>query len=184
ALKAGREIGYPLAASVVSPDIIHKSDAGGVVLHIDDEAELGRAYGRIFSEVGRNAPQAHIEGIFIQEMVSEGAELILGAQYNEQLGHLLMFGLGGKYVEILKDVSFRLAPITRQDAEEMIKEVKAYEMLKGFRDIPAADLDALIEGLLRLSQLVTDFPEIREIDLNPVFARKDGAVVVDARILL
>ncbi|MCB9297221.1 MAG: acetate--CoA ligase family protein [Lewinellaceae bacterium] len=184
ALKAGREIGYPLAASVVSPDIIHKSDAGGVVLHIDDEAELGRAYGRIFSEVGRNAPQAHIEGIFIQEMVSEGAELILGAQYNEQLGHLLMFGLGGKYVEILKDVSFRLAPITRQDAEEMIKEVKAYEMLKGFRDIPAADLDALIESLLRLSQLVTDFPEIREIDLNPVFARKDGAVVVDARILL
>lgn len=184
ALKAGREIGYPLAASVVSPDIIHKSDTGGVVLHIDDDAELSRAYGRIFSEVGRNAPQAHIEGIFIQEMVSEGAELILGAQYNEQLGHLLMFGLGGKYVEILKDVSFRLAPITRQDAEEMIKEVKAYEMLKGFRDIPAADLDALIEGLLRLSQLVTDFPEIREIDLNPVFARKDGAVVVDARILL
>ncbi|MCB9350117.1 MAG: acetate--CoA ligase family protein [Lewinellaceae bacterium] len=112
------------------------------------------------------------------------AELIFGAQYNEHLGHLLMFGMGGKYVEVIKDVTFRLAPLTREDAEEMIKEVKAYEMLKGFRDIPAADLEALAEGLLRLSQLVTDFPEIQEIDLNPVFAQKDRIVVVDARMLL
>ena len=184
ALKAGREIGYPLAASVVSPDIIHKSDTGGVILDIDDEAELAKTYDRIMAQVAQKVPGAHIEGVFVQEMVTEGAELIFGAQYNEHLGHLLMFGLGGKYVEVIKDVTFRLAPLTREDAEEMIKEVKAYEMLKGFRDIPAADLEALAEGLLRLSQLVTDFPEIQEIDLNPVFAQKDGIVVVDARMLL
>lgn len=184
ALQAGRAIGFPLAASVVSPQVIHKSDSGGVILDIDEEQELARAYDRILSVVPEKVPGAHIEGVFIQELVTEGAELIFGAQHNEQMGHLLMFGLGGKYVEVLKDVSFRLAPITRQDAEEMIREVKVYKMLKGFRDLPAADMEALIEGLLRLSQLVTDFPEIKEIDLNPVFARKDGVKVVDARILL
>lgn len=184
ALEAGRKIGYPLAASVVSPDIIHKSETGGVILDIDDEEEMGKAYDRIRKHVADKKPDANIEGVFIQEMITEGAELIFGVQHNEQMGHLLMFGLGGKYVEILKDVTFRLAPITREDAEEMIREVKAYEMLKGFRDIPAADLDVLVDGLLRLSQLVTDFPEIREIDLNPVFAQKDRIVVVDARILL
>lgn len=184
ALQAGREIGFPLAASVVSPDVIHKSDAGGVILDIDDEQELGRAYDRIFSVVPEKVPGAHIEGVFIQELITEGAELIFGAQHNEQLGRLIMFGLGGKYVEVLKDVSFRLAPITREDAREMIREVKVFKMLKGFRDIPAADMEALLDGLLRLSQLVTDFPEIKEIDLNPVFARKDGIKVVDARILL
>ncbi|MCB0589162.1 MAG: acetate--CoA ligase family protein [Phaeodactylibacter sp.] len=184
ALEAGRSIGYPLAASVVSPDVIHKSDTGGVILDIDDERELARAYDRILSIVPERVPGARIEGVFIQELVTEGAELIFGAQHNEQLGHLLMFGLGGKYVEVLKDVSFRLAPISREDAAEMIREVKVFEMLKGFRDIPAADMEAVIEGLLRLSQLVTDFPEIREIDLNPVFAGRHGIKVVDARILL
>lgn len=184
ALVAGRQIGYPLAASVVSPDIIHKSETGGVALDIDDDEELAKAYDRILKQVADKKPDAEIEGVFLQEMITEGAELIFGVQYSEHMGHLLMFGLGGKYVEILKDVSFRLAPITREDAKEMIREVKAYEMITGFRDIPAADQEALENCLLRLSQLVTDFPEIREIDLNPVFARKDGAVVVDARILL
>ena len=184
ALEAGAEIGFPLAISVVSPDIIHKSDAGGVILDIDNEEELANSYDRIITQVTNKKPGAHIEGVFVQELVTEGAELIFGVRYNEHQGHLIMFGLGGKYVEIIKDVSFRLAPITREDAQEMIQEVKAYKLLKGFRDIPAADMEAIVEGLLRLSQLVTDFPEIQEIDLNPVFAQKNGIVVVDARILL
>jgi len=184
AREAGRKIGYPLAASVVSSEITHKSGKGGVILNIRNDKELDRSYEQIMRNVGTNEPEANISGILLQEMMTEGAEMILGAQFNEQYGHLLMFGLGGIYVEILKDVAFRLVPINRYDAEEMIKGTKAYEILTGFRGKPPANIDRLSDSLLRLSQLVKDFPGIKEIDLNPVFATKKDAKVADVRIIL
>lgn len=186
ALKTAGEVGYPLAMKISSPQASHKSDVGGVVLDITDAAGVERAYGEIVQNVRRKLPEAIIEGVFLQRMVPEGKETILGAKYDDHFGHVLMYGMGGIYVELFQDVSFRLAPLTLEDVREMVSEVRFSTILKGVRGEKPSDVPALIEVLLRLSRLVTDFPEIRALDLNPIKVMEEGqgCIVVDARMIL
>ncbi len=184
AIEAAMGVGLPVVLKVASPDILHKSDVGGVKLGLNSPEEVGKAFEGMLEKVRKRMPDAHIQGAFVQEMVRGGKEVILGAVKDPQFGPLLMFGLGGIYVEVLRDVSFRVAPITAIEAWEMIKETKAYSVLKGARGEPPMDIEAVVEGLQRLSQLVIDFPEIVEIDINPLTVLPKGAVAIDARITL
>lgn len=184
AVKYAEEIGYPVVLKIVSPDIIHKSDAGGVKVNLKSKEEVEKAFYEIHENVRKYKSNAEIKGILVQEFAPEGREVIVGMAKDPQFGPALMFGLGGIFVEVLKDVSFRVAPITRYDAEEMIKEIKAYPILQGIRGQPPADINALIDILLKVSDLVIDHPEIDQLDLNPIFAYPKGAKAVDARIIL
>ena len=184
AVKYATEIGYPVVLKIVSPDVIHKSDAGGVIINVKTPAEVNTAYEKILNNVKNYNPAAKIVGILVQEMVPQGTEVIVGAVKDPQFGPTVMFGLGGIFVEVLKDVSFRIAPLSIDDAKEMITQLKAYPLLKGFRNTPPADIDALVNILRSISQLVSDHTEIKELDLNPVMAYPKGVKVVDARIIL
>jgi len=178
------EIGYPVVLKIVSPDVIHKSDAGGVVINLKTAQDVQNAYRKILENVKKYKADAKIVGILVQEMAPQSTETIVGAIKDPQFGQTLMFGLGGIFVELLKDVNFRVAPITADDAKEMITQLKAYPLLKGFRNSPPADINALVDILLNTSKLVMDNPEIKELDLNPVLAYQSGAKTVDARIIL
>ena len=184
AAKYADEIGYPVVLKIVSPDIIHKSDAGGVMVNLKNPAEVIDAYKKILENVKKYKPDAKIVGVLVQEMAPQSTEVIVGAIKDPQFGQTVMFGLGGIFVEILKDVNFRIAPLTADDAKEMITELKAYPLLKGYRNTPPADIDALVGILCSTSRLVMDNPEIKELDLNPVMAYQKGAKTVDARIIL
>ena len=184
ALRFADEIGYPVVLKVVSPQVIHKSDVGGVVTQLEDPREVKDAYQRILTNVEKNKPDAEIMGVLVEEMAPPSIEVIVGATRNPQFGPVLMFGLGGILVEIIRDVSFRVAPINSSDALEMITELKAYSVLKGYRNQPPADINAMVEILLKVSKLVVERPEIREVDLNPIFVYEKGAKVVDARVSL
>jgi len=184
AVALAREIGFPVVLKIVSPQIIHKSDIGGVKLGLENPAQVGRAYDAIMASVSEREPKARIEGIAVQKMARPGAEVIIGMSKDVQFGPVLMFGLGGVFVEVLKDVSFRIVPISRRDARQMIEEIRGYPVLKGYRGSEAADLAALEDMLLKLSSLVERTPEIKEVDLNPIVAYADGAVAADARIIL
>jgi len=183
AVAISREIGFPLVLKIAS-DIIHKTDAGGVKVGLKSIGEVKKAYADIMASVRQKYPQAKIEGVSVQTMAKPGIEIIIGMYKDDQFGPVIMFGLGGIFVEVLKDVSFRLIPIVKRDAEEMIKEIKGYALLNGYRGQEPASLPALVDVLLKVSTLVERTPEIKEIDLNPVFAYKDSAVAVDARIVL
>ena len=178
------ELGYPVALKVVSDTITHKTDVGGVELGVADEAALRDACQRIHERVTAAAPNADVQGVSVQPMAEAGAEVILGITQDQQFGPVLMFGLGGVFVEVLKDVAFRIVPLEPRDASEMVREIQGFPVLEGFRGTPAANLDAIESMLLQLSEFAEANPEIAELDLNPVFARPDGAVAVDARILL
>jgi len=184
AVKFADEIGYPIVLKIVSPDIIHKSDVGGVVVDLKDAKDVRNAYNQILKNVEKHDAKARIVGMLIQEMAPSSTEVIVGAIKDPQFGPTVMFGLGGIFVEVLKDVTFRIAPITEDDACEMISEVKAYPLLKGYRNMPPADTEAIAEILLDTSRLVTDHSEIKELDLNPIMVYKKGAITVDARIIL
>jgi acyl-CoA synthetase (NDP forming) len=184
AVKFAEKIGYPVVMKVVSPDILHKSDIGGVVLNLRSKEDVKLGYQKIFANVKSHKPEAKVAGVLIEEMAPPSTEVIIGAIKDPQFGSTLMFGLGGIFVEILKDVSFRIAPISEYDAREMISELKAYPILKGYRGQPPADVDAIIKILLNVSRLVTDHQEIKELDLNPVKVYEKGAKTVDARIIL
>lgn len=184
AILAAKKINYPVAIKIVSHDIIHKIDVGGVILNIENEGKLELAYNDLIANVTAHKPNAIVDGVIVQEVLTGGMETIIGVKYDNSFGHIIMFGLGGTYVEIFKDVKFRAAPITIYDADEMIKGIKSFKMLSGYRGKPAKDIEALKDILLRISQLITDFPIISEIDLNPVFAFSKGAKVADARIIL
>jgi acetyl coenzyme A synthetase (ADP forming)-like protein len=186
ALDTAEEIGYPVVLKIASPQIIHKFDFGGVKLNLQNRAEVKKAYQEILANVRRKVPKAHITGVIIEEMAQEGKEVILGMNRDPQFGPILMFGLGGIYVEALEDVTFRLAPIRELTADMMISKTKTYKLLTGFRGEPAYDTEAIADCLKRLSQLVTDFEEIKEMDLNPliVYKKGNGCTVVDARIIL
>jgi acyl-CoA synthetase (NDP forming) len=184
AAKYADEVGYPVVLKIVSPDIIHKSDAGGVMVSLKNPAEVRDAYKKILENVKKYKSDAKIVGILVQEMAPQSTEVIVGAIKDPQFGQTVMFGLGGIFVEILKDVNFRIAPLTADDAKEMITQLKAYPLLKGYRNTPPADIDALISILCSTSRLVMDNPEIKELDLNPVMAYQKGAKTVDARIIL
>jgi len=178
------KIGYPVVLKIASPDVIHKTDAGGVKVGLNSAAEVKKAYTDILGSVGKKCPKAKIEGVAVQAMAKPGIEVIVGMSKDEQFGPVIMFGLGGIFVEVLKDVSFRLIPIEKRDAEAMIQEIKGVAMLKGYRGQAPANIPALVDVLLKVSALVEKMPEIKELDLNPVFAYKDSAVAVDARIVL
>jgi acetyl-CoA synthetase (ADP-forming) len=184
AAKYADEIGYPAVLKIVSPDIIHKSDAGGVIINLKTPAEVKDAYNKILENVKKYKADAKIVGILVQEMAPQSTEVIVGAIKDPQFGQTVMFGLGGIFVEVLKDVNFRIAPLTTDDAKEMITQLKAYPLLKGYRNTPPADIDALVNILCSVSRLVMDNPEIKELDLNPVLAYQKGAKTVDARIIL
>lgn len=180
---AGR-IGYPLVLKIVSPNILHKTDVGGVKIGIDNEKELEENYNQILFSVSKYMPDANIRGILVQEFIKDKKETIIGMSEDPQFGPMIMFGLGGIYVEALKDVSFRIAPLSRQVAREMVEEIKSIKLLKGIRGEDPSDIDSIIEIILRVSQLVTDFPEIIEMDINPLFVKKqgEGSIAGDVRI--
>ncbi|MEJ2242670.1 MAG: acetate--CoA ligase family protein [Candidatus Bathyarchaeota archaeon] len=179
-----KEIGYPVVLKIISPDVLHKIDVGGVVLDIDNEEEAITGYNQIIENVKIHKPSAKIEGILVQEMAPPSTEIIIGGIKDPQFGPTIMFGLGGTFVEVMKDVSFRIAPINKEDAQEMITEIKAYPILKGYRGQSPRDIDAIIEILLNTSRLVIENQNIKELDLNPVMVYSKGAKTVDARIIL
>jgi len=186
AAQAAEELGYPVALKIVSPDIVHKFEVGGVRVSLHNAGEVRRAYDEILAAAGKARPQAALAGALVQKMAAPGTEMILGMTRDPHFGPLLMIGLGGTLVEIFQDVMFSVAPISEQWAQRMIRQLKAFPLLKGYRDKPPADLKIIAICLERLSQLVLDFPEIRELDINPlmVFAQGQGAAVVDARIFI
>lgn len=184
AASIAKEIGFPVALKIVSPDIIHKSDIGGVKLGLKNAAEVDRAYSEIMASVNQKEPKAKIYGISVQKMARAGAEVIMGMSKDAQFGPVIMFGLGGVFVEVLKDVSFRIVPIVRRDAMQMIEEIKGYPVLEGYRGQEPANITVLEDTLLKLSLFIERTPEIKELDLNPMFAYSDGVVAVDARIIL
>jgi acetyl-CoA synthetase (ADP-forming) len=184
AAKYAEQIGYPVVLKIVSPDIIHKSDVGGVIVGLKTAKDVRNAYKQILRNVKRHKRDAKIAGILIQEMAPSSTEIIVGAIKDPQFGPALMFGLGGIFVEVLKDVTFRIAPITKDEACEMITEVKAYPLLRGYRNMPPADVEAIVNILLNASRLIMDHQEIKELDLNPIMVYKKGAKTVDARIIL
>ena len=179
-----REIGFPVALKIISPQIVHKSDIGGVKLGLTDEGEVARGYDGLIAAAKSKEPSAIIEGVSVQAMAHPGAEVIIGMSKDPQFGPVLMFGLGGILVEVLEDVSFRLVPLSRRDAREMIKEIKGYPILEGYRGQEPAHIAMLEDTLLRLSEFVQAHSEIKEIDLNPIIVHRDGLMVVDARIIL
>ena len=178
------ELGYPVALKVVADEITHKTDVGGVELGIADAEALREAAQRIHAAVAAAAPGVAPAGLSVQPMAAPGTEVILGITQDQQFGPVLMFGLGGVFVEVLKDVAFRVVPLEPRDASEMIREIQGFPVLEGFRGAEPADLAAIERMLLQLSEFAEAHPEVAELDLNPVFARADGAVAVDARIVL
>jgi acetyl coenzyme A synthetase (ADP forming)-like protein len=187
AIVAADKIGYPVVLKIVSPDIMHKIDVGGVKINLKNQEELTKAFEEITESVKINKPDAKIQGLLVQKFFTEkGIETIVGVQAIKGFGHLIMFGSGGTFVELYKDVAFRLAPLTKQDALDMIMDTKGYQILKGFRGQPAYDIDGVVDCLLRISQLVTDFPNIKELDMNPIKALEvgKGAIVMDAKMIV
>jgi len=184
ALKLAEKIGFPVVLKIVSPDIIHKSDVGGVIVNLKNAKEVGNAYKQILSNVKKHDANAKIVGMLVQEMAPASTEVIVGSIKDPQFGPALMFGLGGVFVEVLKDVTFRIAPVNEEEAHEMIEEVKAYPLLKGYRGSPPADINAIVKIILATSKLVMEHEEIKELDLNPIMVYEKGAKAVDARIIL
>jgi len=184
AVKYAHEIGYPVVVKVVSPDILHKTDVGGVVLNINNDEELEKACNMINSNVRKYRPRARILGYLIEEYAPSSIEVIVGVKMDPQFGHVIMFGLGGVFVEILKDVTFRILPITDDDAEEMIHEIRGYPLLVGYRGQPPVDIVTIREIILKVSNMVMENPVIKELDLNPIRVYSKGAKVLDARVIL
>ena len=184
AVAAARQIGLPVVLKIVSPDISHKSDVGGVKLNLGSEEEVAAAFDEIVDAAQRAEPGATVLGVSVQKMARPGVEVIMGMTKDPQFGPVLMFGLGGVFVEVLKDVAFRIVPLEPRDARQMIRDIQGFPVLEGFRGQEPADLAALEDMLMRLSAFVEEHPEIQELDLNPIFAYKDSALAVDARIVL
>ncbi|MBN1315376.1 MAG: acetate--CoA ligase [Anaerolineales bacterium] len=186
AAQFAKEIGYPVVMKIISPDILHKSDIGGVVVGVKSDKEARQAYQDILLRARRYMPDADIWGVAVQAMVEKGKEIIIGVTKDPTFGHMIMFGLGGIYVEVLKDVQFGIAPITQTQAREMITNLNSYPLLAGVRGEKPSDMDAMVDALLRISQMVTDLPQIVELDINPLFAYEEGkgVMAVDARIVV
>ena len=176
--------GYPVVLKVVSPDIAHKSDVGGVKLNLRDKDAVGAAFDEIVANSKKAVPGAKILGVAVQYMAPQGTEVIVGMTTDPQFGPVMMFGLGGIMVEVLKDVAFRIVPLEQRDAKQIIREIKGFPVLEGFRGKPGADLAALESLILQVSAFAAAHPEVAELDLNPVFAYPDGAIAVDARVVL
>ncbi|MEM3068802.1 MAG: acetate--CoA ligase family protein [Nitrososphaerales archaeon] len=184
AQKIAQALGYPVVLKVVSQDIIHKSDIGGVKLNILNQDQVSEKFKEIQKSVHEKAPKARISGIMVQKMVPSATEVVIGALRDKQFGPAVMFGLGGIFIEILKDVSFRIAPVDKNDANEMIKEIKGYPLLLGYRGSPRLDINAIADSIVKVSELMMNIDEIDQLDLNPILVYPSGLVAVDVRIIL
>jgi acyl-CoA synthetase (NDP forming) len=184
AVAIARQLRFPVALKIVSPQITHKSDIGGVKLGLASADEVADAYDEVVRNARRRSRKATIEGVSVQRMAEPGIEVIAGMTMDAQFGPVLMFGLGGVLVEVLKDVAFRVVPIKQRDAAQMVREIQGYRLLEGYRGQEPADVPALERLLVKLSRFIEAHPEVAELDLNPVFAYPKGAVAVDARIVL
>ncbi|MBU7014466.1 MAG: acetate--CoA ligase family protein [Theionarchaea archaeon] len=181
AAAAAERLTYPVVMKVVSPDILHKTDIGGVKVGLQSREDTKAGFKEI-----KEAAQSRgtFAGVIVYHMQDQGTEIIIGVTYDAQFEHALMFGLGGVFVEVLRDISFRLIPITEQDAREMVREIKGHPVLAGVRGQPPRDIEAVVDALLKVSLLIEDNPQIRELDLNPVFVYDKGVSIIDARIVL
>ena len=184
AVEISQKIGFPVALKIVSPDVIHKTDSGGVKLSVNNVAQVKKAYDEILKKVRKQYPKALLHGISVQKMVQPGTEVIVGVSKDPQFGPVVMFGLGGIFVELLKDVSFRVIPVEQKDAQEMIKEIKGFPLLQGYRGKEPADISSLVNIILKISNFIEENPQIKELELNPIFAYRHRAVAADARIIL
>jgi acetate---CoA ligase (ADP-forming) len=184
AARAAAAIGFPVVMKISSPDILHKTDVGGVKTGVGSAKEAKEAFTQITMNARRLMPSAFINGVSVHETVRPGREVILGVTFDRTFGHMVMFGLGGIYVEVMKDVSFRIVPVTPDDAYEMVREIRAFPLLKGTRGERPADTDAIAESIMRICGLVRDFGEIQELDINPLVVLEKGATALDARIIL
>jgi acetyltransferase len=184
ALEAAKELGYPVVVKLLSPDVVHKTDTGGVRVDLRSAAEVADAYRSILQSVREHHPEARMKGVLVESYLKGGREVIVGMSTDPRFGPILMFGLGGVYVEALKDVAFRVQPVTRLDAEEMIRSIRSFPLLEGVRGEPGADLGTLVEVVQRISQLVGDHDRILELDINPFLSFTDGGVAVDARVTI
>ena len=184
AISISKQFGFPVVLKIASPDVVHKSDAGGVQVGLKTSKQVGKAYDSILGAIRQKYPQAMIQGVSVQKIARPGVEVIIGMSKDAQFGPVLMFGLGGIFVEILKDVSFRIVPLTKRDAGEMVREIKGYPLLQGYRGQEAVDVSNLEELLLKVSDFVEQNPVVKELDLNPIFAYSNGAIAVDARVVL
>jgi acetyl coenzyme A synthetase (ADP forming)-like protein len=184
AAKIATDMGFPVVMKIVSPDILHKTEAGGVMVGVKTSAEVEKNYATILANAKKYKSDAKIEGVQVQQMLTGGQEVIVGAVTDGSFGKLVAFGLGGVLVEVLKDITFRLAPATKEDALSMLDGIQAHEMLKGVRGSDPANRDAIADIIVNVSKLITDFPEIAEMDLNPVFATKSDAIAADVRIVV
>lgn len=186
AIEAANKIGYPVVLKVSSPQILHKTDIGGVILNINSDREVREAFRTILSRVRRYAPKAVLYGTIVQKMVPKGREVIVGVSKDPTFGHLIMFGSGGIYANLFRDVSFRLTPLSLREVKEMIRETKAYTILKGIRGEPSADISSVINIILRVNQLIQDIPEIVEMDINPLFVYEEGegCLALDVKIII
>jgi len=186
AVSVARKIGYPVVLKVLSPDVVHKFDVGGVQLNLNSDSDVRQAFEKIMNSVKQHIPEARIEGVLVQAMAKKGREVILGLKRDPQFGPILMFGLGGIYVEVLKDVTFRFAPVRELGAYRMVRDIRTYKLLEGVRGEPPADIDKIVECIERLSQLAMEQELIEELDINPliVYPQGEGAAVVDVRIMV
>jgi acyl-CoA synthetase (NDP forming) len=184
AAKVASSLGFPVAVKLASHQLVHKTEIGGVRLNLRDEAEVRSAFEAIRARLVQDNRLEAMEGVLVQPMVAGGTEVMIGMVQDPLFGPLLAFGLGGIHVEVLGDVCFRVTPLTDQDAEEMVRSIRGYKLLQGYRGHAAGDVPALIEALLRISQLVEEVPEVHELDLNPVFALPpgEGCRIIDARL--
>jgi acyl-CoA synthetase (NDP forming) len=179
-----KELTPPLVLKVVSQDIIHKRDVGGVITGINEREEVRKALREMKGDLAENAPAARIEGFLLEEMIPTGIELILGGVRDPQFGPAVMFGTGGFAVELVKDVSFRLAPLNKEEVFAMMKEVKSYPLLTGFRGSKPVDLEQLASTVIKLSEILLEIEAIKEMEINPILVSEEGAVAVDARVVL
>ncbi len=184
AVAAAMAIGWPVVAKICSPDIVHKSDAGGVSGALNNPAELAEAFETIRTNASRFNNQARIDGVTIHEMLPEGVELVIGGHRDPQFGPVLMFGLGGMMVEVLKDVTFRVAPIAGQEARDMVEEIRGFSVLRGTQARPACDVDAIVDVLVLVSTILSEAATLVELDLNPVIAYETGVRIADVRMVV
>ena len=184
AASKAEEIGYPTVLKIVSPDILHKTEIGGVIVGLKTGDQVRSAYNQIFANVKQHDPKVRVEGVLVQSMAPEGIEVIVGGLRDSTFGPTVLFGLGGIFVEVLKDASFRVAPVSKLDTRQMIEEVRGYPLLKGARGQPASDEEAISRIIQTTSKLMLENNQIQQVDLNPVIVYAKGAAVVDARIIL
>jgi acetyl-CoA synthetase (ADP-forming) len=184
AASLSREIGFPVVLKIVSPDVVHKSDIGGVKVGLANTAQVQKAYTGIITNVKEKVPGARIEGISVQKTARPGVEVIIGMTEDNQFGPVIMFGLGGIWVEVIRDVVFRVVPVSARDADEMVHEIKGFAVLRGYRGQEPVNIPLLTKLIIRISEFIEKNPGVKELDINPLIASGDGVVAVDARIVM